>query len=819
MGFTKKDSKKKGTDVKNAKKKKKAIPRTVQQTLKYIEAYPVNGVLQIEPGVFSKVYKFKDISFKTLSDDDQEEVYGLYEKFLNSLNPDEDIYFTIVNSKGDKSTGVEAILPQEKGDAFDVYRREMSDMIRSKFETSRNNIVTAKYITVVIKENDTERAMKKLREIGSEIENNFKKITKESIHEVGLAERLEVMSNILRGEPNYYFEHDLNGNTTCDFDALSKQGYSTKDLIAPEVLKFKGNTFQCGEYRYGQSMYLDRIANWMNTNFLADISEVNFESVVTLHINAIPQADALKMVHNQSVNISGEVMQKQTHLAKEGIYGNDMLPMALKNAMEQIQSLQDDLMNRDQKLFYSSMVITHFAEDEEKLANNSKVIKSIGEKYMSGIMPLMMQQERGLNTSLLMGRDDTFLRKMLTSEALGVFIPFNEANTMEKGGFYYGVNSVNKSIIVYNRTHGQNYNGLVLGASGSGKSFSAKREMSSAILQTNSDVYIIDPDGEYAPMAGAFNGTVIKIAPGNGVYINPFDLDIDTSHDPDSNPIAMKMDFICGMLETMMGGNAVLTPTQKSIVDRCVRQIYTPYLEHLQMLPPDNKTGRKPTIDRAYCPTMQSLFDALLSQPQSEAQNLALIMESYTTGTYDTFAHRTNVNLDSRVVVYDIKGIGTNLMELGLKVCMNDVWNKMMANRRDNKWTWFYIDEFHLLLNNASTSEFLKSVWKRARKWQGVPTGITQNVEDLLNSPAARAIINNSSFVYMLNQSLMDRTMLKELLHLSDNDMEFVTNVDSGRGLIKAGKSVIPFEDKFPTDTKLFEVMTTKPKDAEEEAS
>lgn len=795
------------------KSKKVTIPKTVQQTLGYIDAYPKNGVIQIAPGVFSKVYGFDDVSFKTLSDEGQEEVYGLYMKFLNSITEDEDVYFTIVNSQGDKTTGVEAILPVDKGDKFDEYREEMRSMIRDKFESSRNNIVTKKYITVVIKENDTDKAMKKIAEVGSNIESNFKKITKESIRSISLAERLEVMSKIMRGDNNYWFEHDMDGNTTVDFKAMGQNGYTTKDIIAPEVLKFKGSSFQCGDERYGQSMYLDKIANWMNTNFLSDISDLNFESVVTIHIQAIPQADALKMVHNQAVNISAEVMQRQKKLMQQG-YSPEMLSTELKNASDQIDDLQDDLMNRDQKLFYSSLVVTHFAEDEEQLEENSKVIKQIGSKYMSGINPLMMQQERGLRSSLLLGRDDTYVRKMLTTEALGIFIPFNEANTLEKGGFYYGVNKVNKSIIVYNRMRGQNYNGLILGASGSGKSFSAKREMISAILNTNADVYIIDPDGEYTPMAEAFDGTVIKIAPGNHVYLNPFDLDVDTSFDPDSNPLAQKMDFICGMLETMMGSNMTLTPTQKSIVDRCVGQMYMPYLEHLKQLPADPKTGKKPTIDIKNCPSMQGLFDALLSQPQPEAQNLALVMESYTTGTYDTFAHRTNVNKNARVVVYDIKSIGTNLMELGLKVCMNDIWNKMMENRRLNKWTFFYCDEFHLLMNNGSTSEFLKSVWKRARKWQGVPTGITQNVEDLLNSPAARAIINNSSFVYMLNQSLMDRQMLKELLHLSDNDMEFVTNVDSGRGLIKAGKNVIPFEDVFPQG-KLFDIMTTRPKGAE----
>lgn len=793
-------------------KNKITIPKTVQQTLGYLNAYEKNGVFQVAPGVFSKVYAFKDVSFKTLSDENQEALYSLYMKFLNTLTEDEDLYFTIVNSIGDKTTGVESILPQNQGDKFDPIRMEMSAMIKEKFEISRNNIVTNKYITIVIKENDTDKAMRRIREVGGNLENNFKKLTQEPLREIGLAERLEIMSTILRGGTNYWFEHDINGNTVCNFDEAAKQGYTTKDIIAPEVLKFGGTYFQSGADRYGQAMYLDKIANWMNTNFLSDISEVNFESVITIHINAIPQPDALKMVHNKSVGVSSDIMARQHKLVQKG-YDPSQIPAKLQQAQEQIESLQDDLMNRDQKMFYSSILITHFAEDKEALEENSKVIKNIGAKYMSSINHLMMQQERGLRSSLLIGRDDSFVRKMLTTEQLGIFIPFNEANTMEKGGFYYGVNSVNKSIIIYNRMHGQNYNGLILGASGSGKSFSAKREMSSAILTTNADVCIIDPDGEYGPIVSAFDGTIVKIAPGNGVYINPFDLDVDNSFDRDVSPIALKMDFICGMLETIMG-NVSLTPTQKSIVDKCVRQIYTPYLEHLQMLPPDPKTGRKPTIDRDYCPTMQSLLDALLGHPQSDAQTLAMTMESYVTGTYDTFAHRTNVNLDTRVVSYDIKSIGTNLMELGLKVCMNDIWNRMMENRRANKWTFFYIDEFHLLMKNNSTSEFLKSVWKRARKWQGVPTGITQNVEDLLQSPAARAIINNSSFVYMLNQSLMDREMLKELLHLSDNDMEFVTNVESGRGLIKAGKSVIPFEDKFPQDTKLYEIMSTKPKDS-----
>jgi type IV secretory pathway VirB4 component len=568
-----------------------------------------------------------------------------------------------------------------------------------------------------------------------------------------------------------------------------------------------GNYFQIGE-RFGQAMYLDNVANWMNSNFLADFCNLNFESVVTMHIEPIPQEDALKKIKEQSVNITAAIMDKQKGAIREG-YSPEFLPAHLKNANEQIDNLQEDLTNRDQKMFYMSLCLMHFADTKEELETNKKVIKNTAAKYMSTIQPLMMQQERGFATALPLGLDKIFAKRPLTTESLGVFIPFDEAVSFEEGGFYYGVNPVNKSLIIHNRLNGMNYNGLVLGASGSGKSFASKREMISAILSTDADIFIIDPDGEYSPLAEAFGGTVVNIAPGNQVHINPLDLDTDTTFDSDLNPMAMKTDFTCGILETMLGNGARLTPTQRSIMDRCIQQIYRPYLEHLQELPPD-ASGKRRTIDREQCPTFQQLFDALLSQPQPEAQNLALVMETYTTGTFDTFAHRTNQDLNSRLIVYNIKNVGTNLKELALKVCTNDVWNRMVENKRKNKWTWFYIDEFHLLLSNPSTSEFLKSIWKRARKFQGVPTGITQNVEDLLNSPDARTIINNTSFTYLLNQSEMDRRMLTELLKLTENDMEYITHVDPGHGLIVNNGRALPFVDEFPKDTKLYKIMSTK---------
>lgn len=790
------------------------IPKTAQQTLPWLECYEENGVFQISPGKFSRTFEFEDISFNTRSDDEQDNIYDSYMKFLNSLNPKEDIYLHFVNGKEDADLKLSKVTPVMRGDKYDKLRKELTTMLSNKMKTARNNIETRKLITCTIEEPSVDKAMKRIDSLSGELENNFHKVTNAPLNPLSLAERLELINNILNSDegPNYYFKHDKNGKVSIDWDRANIQKLTTKDLISPEFLKFPmGATFFQINDRYGQSMYMSNIANWMNSNFLSDLTAVNFECVITLHIVPIPQADALRMVHNQSVNITAEVMQKQKGALENG-YSTEFISADLRHAKDQVDQLQEDLMNRDQKMFYMSLTLTHFADTREQLKENTAVIREIGQKYMCQILPLTALQERGFTTSLPIGEDRTFGQRPITTESLGVFIPFNELSQFDDHGIYYGVNSINKSLIVYNRVSpkAMNYNGLVLGSSGSGKSFSAKREMSSAFLYTNADIFIIDPDGEYGPIAEAFDGSIIDIAPGNTTYINPMDLDIDNQGDKDFNPMTMKVDFICGLLESMLGQNIELNNKQRSLVDRCLNKVYRPYLERLAELPPDEH-GRPITIDTEHCPTLVNLLDELMNQPVADAQDLALAMETYTTGSFSTFAHRTNVDVNNRFTVYNIKNIGTNLKEIALKVCLNDVWNRIVANKRKNKWTWMYVDEFHLLLSNASTSNFMKTIWKRARKFQGVPTGITQNVEDLLNSPDARTIINNTSFVYMLNQSAMDGSMLQNLLHLSDNDLKAFTNVSPGHGLIFTGKQAIPFMDEFPQDTELYKVMSTRP--------
>lgn len=773
------------------------MPKTVQDSLPWINCFE-NGVFQITPGVFSKTYEFKDISFKTKSNEEQMVIYDTYQKFLNTIRPKEDVFLTILNYKEGNDNKIESILPEEKGDELDIYRKEISEVIKEKASEAKNNIETRKFITVRVEADSVDEAMTDIKAAGDNVELAFKKCTKESLTELDLAGRLELLNTIYRSnkDKNFCFEHDREGNVTINFKEMMQKGLTTKDLVAPQYLKYMGQNFEI-DGRFGQTLYLEHFANYINSNFLSDLSELPFETLITVHITTMPESEATNFLRNKSRNVEAEISESD-HVSRD-----------LKSAYEEIEELMDDVRNRDQKLFFCNILITHFADNADDLKKQTKMIKNTGAKAMCSFQPLLMQQERGFISSLPLGIDKTLSKQLLTTESLGTLVPFDEVNQFDKGGFYYGVNQINRTLIIYNRLKGQNFNGLILGSAGTGKSFSAKEEIMNVFMSNpRSSIYIIDPDKEYTPIAEALGGTVIKISPGNGVHINPFDLDIDTSGDEESNPLVMKTDFICGLLETMIGGNAQLNPIQRSIVDRCVRKIYQQYINHLNDLPP-GPDGKKKTIDRDLCPTMQNLFDALLDQPQQEAQELALIMETYASGAFDTFAYRTNVDIDNRFIVYDINGVGSTMRELALKICTNDIWNNMMENKRNNIWTWFYIDEFHLLLANNSTAQFIETIWKRCRKFLGVPTGITQDVGDLLRSPYAHGIINNSTFVRMLSQARMNRDALQQLLHLTDADVEYITNTERGSGLLWTGSQTIPFIDKFPKNTKLYELMST----------
>lgn len=462
----------------------------------------------------------------------------------------------------------------------------------------------------------------------------------------------------------------------------------------------------------------------------------------------------------------------------------------------------DDLTKENQKLFMTTIVLTVFADDLTQLDKNTKMVQSTAERFICQAKKLSGQQEIGFNTCLPLGVNQLKIERALNTRGAAIFIPFSVKELMQKDGVYYGLNAVSKQLIIYNRLNAMNGNGCILGTPGAGKSFSAKREMISVLLKTEDDVFVIDPENEYSPLAQLFHGSVIRIAPGSNVFINPLDMSLDYAAEGD-DPITLKSDFIGSICEAASGSRYPLSPVQKSIIDRCVKNVYADYLATLR--------EQHKMIDNDLVPTLEDFYYELKSQPQPEAQNLALTLERFVLGTQNTFSKRTNVNIDNRFTVYNIKDIGTGMKGMGLQICLDNIWNKMISNFRKGKRTWLYCDEFHLLVQTDTSAKYTQQIWKRARKWNGVPTGITQQAEDMFKTAEARAIIDNSEFLMLLNLDPYGRMQLQQMLGISNTELEYITSAGPGQGLIYNGKDIVPFIDDFPKDTALYRAMTTKP--------
>lgn len=515
------------------------------------------------------------------------------------------------------------------------------------------------------------------------------------------------------------------------------------------------------------------------------------------------------MVKHQLTNINENIVRAQKNAAK-GNYSSDIIPSELKRAKEEAEELRNDMQSRNQKLFKVSVVMVIFADSKDELNQLTASLESIGVTHLAQVKPLHYQQEAGFHTALPLADMDVTIERVLNTEASAVFMPFSVQELSQESGIYYGQNAISKNLIKYDRLSSDNYNGLIFGKPGSGKSFIAKSEMLSVILnRPDSVVFVIDPEGEYRPTVEAFGGQVIRLAVGSTTNINPLDMDVQYAGESE-DPIAMKCDFLTAMCETIVG-HGQLTPVQVNIIHRCGRRIYRPYYEHMRkVVNQKDEKGHRITCDRQAMPTLVDFYQELINQPDPSAQALAASLEMYCIGNYDLFAKQTNVDLDSRFVVYDIKDVPSGAKELALQICLNDVWNRIIDNKKKNILTWFYVDEFYLLLQTKSSAQFLQQIYKRARKWGGIPTGITQNVEDLLTNDDARTILNNCNFLLMMNQSQIDRAALSELYSISDSLQEYITDKPAGTGLMYTGDTIIPFQNSFPKDNELYKIMSTK---------
>ncbi len=818
-------SKKNNSSRRKKLKKKKNdlnIPKTVQDTIPYERVYS-NGVIEVETGIFTKSYRLDDVNFKIATQQEQETIFLAYGDMLNAFDASMTAQITINNRRLDQDEFRNDILLKPQNDKLNYLREEYNDMLLDKIQSSKNNLVHEKYLTISVESENIEMANNSFTQIDVQVSSALKRITGNESEPMGLTERLNILYDVynMNSTIPFYQKAKIEINDkkvmtkSFDLDWTRKMGITTKDIIGPPSFEFSKDYAEIGD-KYTRVLFLDNLPTFLGTDILTDLTEIPCNMLTSVFYEPINQDRSLKMIKNQMINISSNVIDAQKRAARSG-YSADLISPELMRAQKEADDLMEDITSRNQKLFLVTVVIAVFGDSLEEIDEYTETISTIASRHLCQTKSLNHQQEYGLTTVLPLCHNKLAVKRLLTTQSASIFIPFASQELNQNHGFYYGLNAVSKNLILFSRLNSKNANGIILGTPGSGKSFSAKREIVNVLLGTKADedeVFIIDPEREYVALAELLDGQTIKIAAGTKNHINPLDMDLDYADDED--PITLKSDFISSLCETVIGGRNGLGPVQKSVIDRCVRQIYLPYIEHMEKL---RSSDRTITSDRDAVPTLTDFYRLLLAQPEPEAKSVALALEIYCTGSLDTFAHRTNVNTNSRFVVYDIKDIGTSMKEMGLQVCLNDIWNRMIDNKRKGKRTWFYIDEFYLLTQTESSAKFLQQIWKRARKWAGIPTGITQNVEDLLTSPAARGIINNCDFIMMLNQSPLDRAELSQMLNISPTQLSYITNSDAGQGLLYTGKTIVPFTDKFPTDTNLYKVMTTKPDEVHETLS
>lgn len=792
------------------------VPRTVADSIPYFAVYPENGIIETKPRVFTKSYLLQDINYQIAKDEEQFDMFMKFGQLLNSFDPTVNFEITVNQKNINMEDFEEQTMLPLQDDALDPLRIERNDMMRKKISEGKNSLVKEKYLTVSVTADTLEDAERTFVRLDRDISAHVKKIGKSDATPLTTVQRLETLHDIynigsesLFGN-NMIMEQKEDGTVEYSFapekfrfDIMSRMGLTTKDVIGPSEFVFKGDYGMIGD-TYFRALFLRQMPTFLTDKVLDNLTNTECNMITSLHYQPVDGEKSQKMIRNKMTNINASMVDKQKKATKAG-FSPDLISPELKKAQEETDQLLDDINSKNQKIFFVTLVIVHFADSKEQLDSDTKAIQTIGKTMVLDIKTLKSQQENGLNTALPLAYNQLAIKRTLTTESASIFMPFvNQELQDRKGGMYYGNNAVSHNLIMMNRRNCKNGNGFIFGTPGSGKSMSAKQEMMTVLLSSPDTVVVIDPEGEYYPMAemlGEETGEVIRIAAGSDVHINPFDIDMDA--DSKDDPMAIKSDFIVSLCETAVADRFGLAPTQRSIIDRCVRKVYEPYLASR-----DPETGE---YDKEKLPTFKDFYFYLRQQSGYDAMQLADMLEIYVTGSLDLFAYRTNVEYHKRFVVFDIKDVGATMKSMALLVVLDNIWNRIVAGRKEGRYTWFFIDEIYLLFKTQSSAEFLRNLYKRARKYYGLPTGITQNVSDLLEDDTARTMISNCEYIQMLNQAPLDRGQLAELLNISDSQLEFVTSSDPGQGLIYNGNVIVPFVNKLPKDTKEYQAMTTRP--------
>ena len=753
------EEKKKLVLQKKKDKKAKKVRKSAQQTIPYVEMCR-DGICKVNSRLYTKTIRFNDINYQLAQNEDKTAIFENWCDFLNYFDSSIFVQFSFINQRTSISEFKKQINIPEQDDEFNDIRSEYSEMLQNQLTKGNNGLIKRKYITFGIEADSLRMAKAKLDRIETDILNNFKTLGVKTEPLSGY-ERLKVLHGV--------FNMDSNEPFRFSFDMVARTGLSSKDFIAPTSFDFReGKCFKMGK-AIGAVSFLQILAPELNDRMLADFLEMDSNITVNFHIRTIDQAKAIKSIKMKITDLDKMKIEEQKKAVRSG-YDMDIIPSDLATFGGEAKRLLQDLQTRNERLFLVTILIMNTATNRQKLENAVFQTAAIAQKYNCALKRLDFQQEEGLMSSLPIGVNQVEIERGLTTSSTAVFVPFTTQELFQGGeALYYGLNALSNNMIMVDRKQLKNPNGLILGTPGSGKSFSAKREMTNAFLITEDDIIVCDPEAEYFPLVQKLGGQVIRISPVSTDYINP--LDINTNYSEEENPLTLKSDFILSMCELIVGGKDGLQPVEKTIIDRSVRMVYQEFLA-------DPKPEKMPIL--------------------------------YVHGSLNVFNHRTNVDVNNRFVCYDIRELGKQLKKLGMLIVQDQVWNRVTINRAQHKATRYYMDEFHLLLKEEQTAAYSVEIWKRFRKWGGIPTGITQNVKDLLASREVENIFENSDFVYLLNQASGDRQILSKALNISPSQQNYITNSNAGEGLIFYGSTIVPFKDDFPKDTQLYRIMTTR---------
>ena len=771
-------------EISSRARRDKKVPHTAQDTIPYQRMWP-DGICRVTDTYYTRTIQYQDINYQLAMNEDKTSIFDGWCDFLNYFDPSIRFQFSFLNLSTKAESFEDSIRIPAADDAFNAIRTEYETMLLNQLAKGNNGLTKTKYITFGIEADGIKTAKARLNRIELDILTNFKKLGVRAESLDGRA-RLELMHRI--------FHMDSPDRFMFDWNWLPSSGLSTKDFIAPSSFEFRNSRIFSMGKKVGSVSFLQILAPELNDRMLADFLDLESSLIVTMHVQPLDQTEAIRMIKRKITDLDKSKIDEQKKAVRAG-YDMDIIPSDLATYGSEAKRILQDLQSRNEKMFLVTFLLMNTADNKRQLDINRMAAQGIAQQYNCQLTQLDFQQENAMVSSLPLGLNKIPIQRALTTSSTAIFVPFTTQELFQQEGepLYYGLNALSRNLIMVDRKKLKNPNGLILGTPGSGKSFSAKREMTNVFLSTKDDMRICDPEGEYSPVVNSMEGQVIRISPTSTDYINPMDINLDYSDG--ENPLSLKSDFILSLFELIIGGREGLKPIEKTVIDRAVRQVYQPYLNDPV---PEN------------VPLLEDLYFALMEQEEREAHTVATALEIYVSGSLNVFNHRTNVDVNNRVVCYDIKELGSQLKKIGMLIVQDQIWGCVTANRSEGKCTWVWIDEMHLLLQEEQTAAYTVAIWKRFRKWGGVPTGITQNAKDLLSSPEVQNIFENSDFIIMLNQGGGDRQILAKQLNISPHQLSYVTQSGAGEGLLFYGNVILPFVDHFPKDTLLYRLMTTK---------